>query len=79
MLCGELFPDSVRIESGAVTISTNVIFGLICGFINDAILNATGEFGEMIFSTCMNIFAALVGFWLIPRNRSISYDNDNLL
>ena len=79
LLCGEFFPESVRIESGAITIICNTSLGLIFSFINEAIEKNAGEFGNVIYNIVMDFIAMFFGFFLIPQNKKDHYENDNLI
>ncbi|KAK8887589.1 glucose import [Tritrichomonas musculus] len=79
LLCGELFPESVRIESGAITITVNMLLGLIFHFVNESITDSADEFGSIMFNAAMNFVAMFVGLFLIPVKRNEYYYNDNLM
>lgn len=78
-LSGELFPDSVRIESGAINIFLNQFLGLIFTYVNREVENSVGEFGSIIYSAVLDFIAMLLGLIFIPITRTKNYENDNLL
>lgn len=79
LLCGELFSESVRIESGAITTVFNTALGLIFTFIIDNIQKSFGEFGSVIFNASMDFIAMFIGLFLIPCNKKYNIENDNLM
>lgn len=78
-LSGELFPDSVRIESGAINIFLNQFLGLIFTYVNREVENSVGEFGSIIYSLALDFIAMILGLFFIPIIRTKNYENDNLL
>lgn len=78
-LCGKLFPETVRIESGAITISINMILGIIFTFINQTIHDNVGEFGSIIYSAVMDLVAGFLGLFLIPIKNNTNLENFNII
>lgn len=78
-LSGELFPDSVRIESGALTILFNATLGLIFTFVNRKIEQILGEFGTIIYCMIMDMISMILGLVFIPTIKNNIYESDILI
>ena len=58
---GELFPASLRVESGAYNMFLNQLFSFVTKYIINAIQDAAGEFGYVLFCAIFSLIAGIFG------------------
>lgn len=66
---GELFPDSVRIEAGAVTLITNQVFTIIYYYLEKPLLKKFDEIGGVILCAVFNFISIFFGMYFIPKRK----------
>ena len=66
---GELFTDSLRIEAGAATFITNMVFTLVYTYLEKAIFNRFDEIGSVILCAVFDFISIFFGLIFIPTQK----------